>query len=139
MALDLAQCERVTHVYHGGEDRHRDLGEGRVSYMEWWSLEGVYTDLIIADCNNGQKLMTRTKEERISDRPPFDRTEKALTLLDQQMSVSPALFSLDRIADALKGTGRDIEIAALDDEPCACAALYPEMRGPRAPFREALQ
>lgn len=135
-ALELAECDRTTHISHGGESHHRDLGHGRVAYAEWWSQEGVYLDLIVADCASGEKLMTRTREERIGPRPPFDRTAKAVEILDRQMRVSPALFSFVRLADAFKGTGRDIEIANLAAEPCACAALYPDMRGQRHAFEE---
>ena len=55
-ALDLAQCDRVTHVSHGGEDMHRDLGEGRVMWRDWWSQEGTATDYIIEDCGTGEAL-----------------------------------------------------------------------------------
>ncbi|MDJ1007179.1 MAG: hypothetical protein QNJ13_05080 [Paracoccaceae bacterium] len=133
-ALTLDECTRVTHVSHGGEAGHRDFGAGRVGYATWWSQEGVFVDLTVADCASGEALTTRTREERISERAPFDRTDAALKLIEVEMSAAPALFSFDRLAQALKGTGRDIEIAALTDEPCACAALYPEMRGDFAPY-----
>ncbi|MDJ0824881.1 MAG: hypothetical protein QNJ16_05195 [Rhodobacter sp.] len=132
--LTLTDCDRTTHISHGGETGHRDLGAGRVAYAEWWSQEGVYLDIVVADCGTGEKLMARTREERISERPPFDRTDKAVRILDQQLSVSPSLFSLTRLAGALQGTGKDIEIAAMAAEPCACAALYPGLQVDRAPF-----
>ena len=133
-ALTLADCDRTTHVSHGGETGHRDVGGARVVYAEWWSQEGVFTDLVIADCAEGMALKTRTKEERISARPPFDRTDKAIGILDTELAVSPSLFSFDRLAAALKGTGRDIEIAALDTQPCACAAAYPGARAWANPY-----
>ncbi len=133
-ALTLADCDRTTHISHGGETGHRDLGHGRVAYAEWWSQEGVYLDLIIADCGTGQALSTRTREERITERPPFDRTEKALAIIEDHLAASPALFSLPRLAKALERTGKDIEIAAMTDDPCACAALYPGLGGARAPY-----
>ncbi len=133
-ALTLADCDRTTHISHGGETGHRDLGHGRVAYAEWWSQEGVYLDLIIADCGTGQALSTRTREERISERPPFDRTEKVLAILDAQFAVSPKLFSLIRLADVLEHIGKDIEIAAMTEDPCACAALYPGLGGDRTPY-----
>ncbi len=133
-ALTLAECDRTTHVSHGGETGHRDLGHGRVAYAEWWSQEGVFLDLIIADCGTGQALSARTREERISERPPFDRTGKALKIIEDHLAASPALFSLTRLAGALERTGKDIEVAAMTDEPCACAALYPRLQGARAPF-----
>ena len=43
-ALDVTQCDRITHVSHGGQDMHRDLGEGRVMWRDWWSQEGTASD-----------------------------------------------------------------------------------------------
>ena len=136
-ALTLAECERTTHVSHGGERGHRDMGAGRVLYGEWWSQEGVYTDLVVADCRAGKLLRTRTREQRISARLPFDRTEKALKIIETEFAASPSLFRLEGLARALKRPVRDIEISMMQSEPCACAALYPEARGNRAPFDEA--
>ena len=133
-ALELGQCERTTHISHGGEADHRDLGHGRVAYAEWWSQEGVFRDLIVADCKAGERLMLRTQEDRIGRRPPFDRRAKAASILARELQVSPSLFSLDRLAGALKGAGRDISVDEMIEEPCACAALYPEYRGDRAAF-----
>ncbi|MEL6518822.1 MAG: hypothetical protein AAFQ39_13980, partial [Pseudomonadota bacterium] len=82
----------------------------------------------------GEFLKTRTREERIGDRTPFDRTEKAVGIIETQVNGAPELFSLNRLARALEHTGEDIELAALNAEPCACAAIYPEMRGDRTPF-----
>ncbi|MEL6518151.1 MAG: hypothetical protein AAFQ39_10560, partial [Pseudomonadota bacterium] len=66
-ALTLDDCNRTTHVSHGGEGGHMDLGAGRVLYGEWWSQEGVYVDVIVAHCGTGEFLKTRTREERIGD------------------------------------------------------------------------
>ncbi|MEL6799326.1 MAG: hypothetical protein AAFO80_05570 [Pseudomonadota bacterium] len=133
-ALTLADCDRTTHVSHGGEGGHRDLGAGRVLYGEWWSQEGVYIDLVVANCATGQRLRTRTREEYISDRAPFDRTDTALGIIETELGAAPELFSLTRLARALEHTGEDIEVATLEAEPCACAAVYPEMKGDRTPF-----
>ncbi|MEM1066650.1 MAG: hypothetical protein AAGJ74_14210 [Pseudomonadota bacterium] len=133
-ALTLAECDRTTHPSHGGERGHRDLGEGRVLYGEWWSQEGVYVDLIVAHCGTGAFLKTRAREERISARAPFDRTERVLAIIETEVTGAAALFSLKRLANALKNTGEDIELATLAAEPCACAAAYPDLRGTRAPF-----
>ncbi len=127
-ALTLADCDRVTHAFHGGENGHRDLGHGRVLYANWWSQEAVLTDLILADCARGQALTVRTREEGVA-RLPFDRTQKALAVIETELGASPALFSLDRLARALQPLGRDIRVADLVSEPCACAALYPEHQG----------
>ncbi len=74
-ALSLDECDRTTHISHGGETGHRDLGVGRVGYAEWWSQEGVFTDIVVADCASGKYLKTRAREERMSKRAPFDRTD----------------------------------------------------------------
>lgn len=133
-ALTLDECKRTTHPSHAGEAGHRDYGGGNVGYVEWWSQEGVYTDVVIANCKSGDFLRTRLREERISDRPPFDRTEAGRSVIETEMQVAPVLFSFGRLADALDRVGRDIEIATLIEEPCACAAAYPELRGQKEPF-----
>ena len=135
-AVTLAECDRTTHVSHGGESGHRDLGAGRVGYAEWWSQEGVYTDLIIANCETGAFLKTRAREERMSERRPFDRTKDVVEIIERELAASPSLFSLERLALALDKTGRDIEVATLKTEPCACAALYPELRGDLTPYED---
>lgn len=133
-AITLDQCNRTTHVSHGGEGVHMDLGAGRVLYGEWWSQEGVYVDVVVAHCGTGEFLKARTREEGISDRAPFDRTEKALGIIETEVNGAAELFSLKRLANALKNTGEDIELATLASEPCACAALYPDLRDDRTPF-----
>lgn len=133
-AVTLEECNRTTHVSHGGEGGHMDLGAGRVLYGEWWSQEGVYVDVIVAHCGTGEFLRTRTREERISDRSAFDRTEKALGIIEQELGAAPELFSFKRLAQALDRTGEDIVIDALQSEPCACAAAYPDLRGAKTPF-----
>ncbi len=136
VALTLEECDRTIYVSHGGESDHRNLGAGRVEYVEWWSQEGVYTDVVLANCGTGEFLRTRVREARISARAPFDVSKKARKLIDVELNASPALFSFERLADALKGTSRDTEIALLAAEPCACAALYPELRGSKTPFED---
>ena len=133
-ALSLADCDRTTHISHGGETAHQDFGAGRVGWTEWWSQEGVYSDFYIANCDTGQHLKTRAREERMSARAPFDRTKAVRAVIDTEMASAPALFSFDRLASALKTKGRDIEIDTLTDEPCACAAAYPELRGTKTAF-----
>lgn len=133
-ALSLAECTRTTHISHGGEAAHRDLGEGRVAWESWWSQEGVYLDLHVADCGTGEHLTTRAREERMSERAPFDRTEAVRAALETELAAAPSLFSFERLANALKTKGRDTEIAALAEEPCACAAAYPELRGTKTPY-----
>ena len=57
-----------------------------------------------------------------------------LSSLPSGRKVAPALFSFERLAKALDRVGRDIEIATFSDEPCACAAAYPDLRGQKEPF-----
>ena len=133
-ALSLADCDRTTHISHAGESDHRDLGAGRVAYVEWWSQEGVYDDIVLVNCATATALTTRVREARMSERAEFDMTRKALGLIEVELTASPALFSFDRLAQNLKGTGRDTKIATLTEEPCACAALYPDLRGEMTPF-----
>jgi hypothetical protein len=133
-ALTLEECDRITHVSHAGESDHRDLGAGRVSYVEWWSQEGVYDDVVLANCATATALTTRVREARISERAEFDVPRKALGLIELELTASPSLFSFERLAGTLKRTGRDTKITMLTEEPCACAALYPELRGEMTPF-----
>lgn len=133
-ALGLAECARTTHISHGGEDMHVDLGEGRVMWRNWWSQEGTSTDYVIVDCAPGEALMFRTAEENIGSRPPFDRTKAALKIVASHESGSRVFATFDRMAEDLDGKARDIVIERLQQEPCACAALYAELVGDKVPF-----
>ena len=134
VALSLAECDRTTHISHGGEADHVDLGEGRVMWRDWWSQEGTATSFTLVDCAPGTALMFRTQEENMGDRLPFDRTEKALVVIDRHESGARIFATFDRMAADLKGIARDIEIKTLNAEPCACSALYPETRGDKTVF-----
>ncbi|WP_299741994.1 hypothetical protein [uncultured Tateyamaria sp.] len=134
VALSLTDCDRTTHISHGGEADHVDLGEGRVMWRDWWSQEGTATSFSIVDCAPGAALTFRTQEENMGHRLPFDRTDKALAVIDRHESGARAFASFDRMAADLDGLARDIEIKTLDAEPCACAALYPEVRGDKTEF-----
>lgn len=133
-ALTLAECERVTHISHGGVAAHRDLGAGRVAWVNWWSQEGVFTDITVADCKTGEFLRTRVREERMSERAPFDRTDAVRGIIETELRAAPALFSFERLRDAIHPKGKDIKVATRDTEPCACAAAYPELRGDKTPY-----
>ena len=133
-AMGLADCTRITHVSLAGESDHADLGDGRVLWRAWWSQEGTYSDITIAECGSGDALTFRTAEQGISDRPPFERTEKALRIVEAQHKAARVFATLPRIADALEKTARDITLSTLTTEPCACAALYPDLRGDKTPF-----
>ena len=106
-AVTLAECERVTHISHGGVAAHRDLGAGRVGWVDWWSQEGVFTDITIADCRTGEFLRTRVREERMSERPPFARTDAVRGIIETELSGAPALFSFARLRDAIHPKGKD--------------------------------
>ncbi len=133
-ALTLEACERTTHISHGGEDMHRDLGGGRVMWRNWWSQEGTFSDYVIADCAPGRALILRTAEERMNDRLPFDKTRRALTLIDKHEAGARVFATLERMAGSLEDTARDVRIQDLEAEPCACAAAYPDARGTKTPY-----
>ncbi|MEM8579965.1 MAG: hypothetical protein AAGF50_02050 [Pseudomonadota bacterium] len=138
VALDLASCERVTHPSHGGEDAHRDLGGGYVMYRNWWSQEGAFHDYVVADCAAGRALSLRAHEERISDRPPFDRRPAVERRLEAFAGWDPLFYDLDRLASTLAREAKDLRVANFSDTPCACAAAYPGL-SPARPYTETLQ
>ncbi|MEM9498304.1 MAG: hypothetical protein AAGA28_10315 [Pseudomonadota bacterium] len=133
-APQLSDCTRTTHVSHGGEDLHRDLGAGRVMWREWWSQEGTATDYVIVDCGPGLGLRFRTAEDNMSARAPFDRTNAALSIVESHERGARVFATLDRIAADLDARARDVALFELTGEPCACAALYPALRGARPAF-----
>ncbi|MEO0632551.1 MAG: hypothetical protein AAFY52_00275 [Pseudomonadota bacterium] len=133
-ALTLADCDRTTHISHGGEIGHRDLGEGRVAWLDWWSQEGSAKWIVIVDCGPGQVLRFQTAEENMGRRLPFDKTAQATAILERHQSGARAFATFDRMAADLDPIARDIEITTLKTEPCACAALYPEARGDKDAF-----
>ena len=133
-ALTLTDCDRTTHISHGGETAHQDLGDGRVMWRNWWSQEGTATDLVIVDCAPGTALTARLAEENMGTRLPFDRTDKGLRIVAEQNAGARTFATLPRIADALDGTARDIDVTTLTKEPCACAALYADLRGDKMKY-----
>lgn len=133
-ALTLTECRRITHISHGGVAGHVDFGAGRVGWIDWWSQEGVFTDFTVADCKTGKFLRTRMREERMSQRPPFDRRDAVRDIIETEMAAAASLFSLERLRDAIHPKGKDIEVAVLETEPCACAAAYPDLRGDKTPY-----
>lgn len=134
LALPLAQCTRITHVSHGGQAGHRDMGEGRVAWLDWWSQEGSAHDIIIVECASGAALRARTAEENMSSRAPFHRTERAVEIIDDAHQGARVFATLEKIAAALDKTAKDIALITLPTETCACAALYPDLRGDKPAF-----
>ncbi|WP_299653938.1 hypothetical protein [uncultured Tateyamaria sp.] len=134
VALTLTDCDRTTHISHGGEADHIDLGQGRVMWRDWWSQEGTATSFTLVDCAPGTALTFRTQEEDMGNRLPYDRTEKALAVIERHENGARAFATFDRMAADLDGIARDVEITTLDAEPCACAALYPDARGEKTEF-----
>ncbi|WP_308917530.1 hypothetical protein [Jannaschia sp. LMIT008] len=132
-ALELADCHRVTNPSHGGEAAHRDLSGGWVSWIEWWSQEGVFTDLHVADCDGHDQLTARLREENIGDRA-FDRRRAASRVFEGYVGRAPAFYDMDDLADALARSARDVRVASMTAEVCACAAAYPNARGGLDPF-----
>ncbi len=134
-ALSLGDCTRVTHISHGGEADHVDLGEGRVMWRDWWSQEGSASDISIADCAAGRVLQFRTAEENMTTRTPFDRTEDAMKIIARHESGARVFATLERMADELSKIVRDVTLRSETEENCACAALYPDQRGAKKEFR----
>lgn len=133
-ALALSDCARTTHISHGGEDMHMDLGEGRVMWRDWWSQEGTATDYTIMDCAPGEALRFRTAETNMGGRTPFDRTNDALDVVDRHETGARVFATLERIAGDLDRIARDVTRDTRSDEACACAALYGDLRGEKTKF-----
>ena len=134
-ALSLADCDRTTHISHGGETAHRDFGMGRVAWLDWWSQEGSAKWITLVDCAPGAALRFQTQEENMGARLPFDKTDQAIAIIERHESGARAFATFERIAADLSGIARDITITTLDAEPCACAALYPDARGGKTAFQ----
>ncbi|MEJ8560965.1 hypothetical protein QTO30_06845 [Yoonia sp. GPGPB17] len=133
-ALTLADCKRTTHPSHGGEIRHMDLGEGRVMWLDWWSLEGSAKGFSIVECGSGETLRFRTAEENMGRRSTFDRTDEAIEVLERHQSGARVFATFERIAADLEFIARDIAITNETEETCACAAAYPALRGEKTEF-----
>jgi len=133
-ALTLSDCRRITHPSHGGQYGHRDLGEGRVMWVDWWTQEGSFKGFSLVDCGPGEILRFRSAEENIGPRPPFDRTDEARAVLDRHQSGDRVFATFGRIAADLEFIAREIEILTSTEEVCACSAAYPELRGDKEEF-----
>ncbi|MCV3272458.1 hypothetical protein [Roseobacter sinensis] len=133
-ALSVEDCTRVTHISHGGEADHIDLGEGRVMWRDWWSQEGSATDITVMDCGPGAALTFRAAEENMNARFPFNRVEDALKVIATHESGARVFATLERMAEELKAFTRDVRIETRHGETCACAAFYPETRGDKTEF-----
>ncbi|MEM9795109.1 MAG: hypothetical protein AAF919_01380 [Pseudomonadota bacterium] len=127
-ALDLAACTRVTNPSHGGEARHVDMEGDWVAWIEWWSQEGVFTDLKVADCVDHRLMTARLREENIRDRA-FDRRAAAAQAFDTYARRASAFYDLDELATAMERVARDVRVEPMMAEVCGCAALHPEARG----------
>jgi len=134
LSASVAQCDRITNVSHGGLGDHVDMGAGKVMWTEWWSQEGVYDNVWLADCRTGIALDLRTHEERITDRFILDQTDKVRATITRHAEAAPAFFTIDRVAPLIRRDGRDLHIQQYAGEFCACAAAYPELRGDKTPY-----
>lgn len=133
--LTLQQCKRLTNPAHGGEIAHRDLGQGRVIWIDWWSMEGTSKDITLMDCDTGNALRFRSAETNMRPgRSNFDRTDIAFEVIDLHEDGARAFATFDRIAADLERSMRDIGQFTSESESCACAAAYPEMRGQKQAF-----
>jgi len=133
-ALVPADCTRTTHISHGGEAQHEDLGQGRVIWQDWWSQEGIATDITVMDCGPGEALKARTAEENMGPRTPFDRTDDALDVIARHESGARVFATLSRMAEDLDRFARDVTLSVWATESCACAAFYPELKGDKPAF-----
>ena len=136
-ALTLADCNRITHVSHGGQYGHRDLGEGRVVWTDWWTQEGSFKGFSLVECATGETLRFRSAEENMGRRAAFDRTDDAVDVLARHQSGARVFATFERIAADLENIARDIAITTETDETCACAAAYPALRGEKTEFKLA--
>ncbi|MFK7743473.1 MAG: hypothetical protein AB8B47_00355 [Roseobacter sp.] len=134
-ALVPEQCARTTHISHGGQADHVDLGQGRVMWRDWWSQEGTSTDVTIMDCAPGTALKARVAEENMNARLPFDKTDKALEAIALHEKGARVFATLERMAADLGEFSRDVVVGIETRETCACAAFYPELRGDKEEFR----
>lgn len=134
-ALELSDCTRTTHVSHGGEAEHVDLGEGRVMWRDWWSQEGTALTIKVMDCAPGKMLSALVAEDNMNARPTLNKTQEALDVIATHERGARAFATLDRMAADLGGIARDVAIETQGAEACACAALYPELRGDKTEFR----
>jgi hypothetical protein len=127
-ALDLAQCRRITTPSYGGEARHEALGADWAAWIEWWSQEGTYNDLKVADCAAHRLMTARLREENIKDRS-FDRRRAAMAAFETWTGRAPAFYDLDELAEAMARVAEDVRVEPMAAEACACAALHPDLRG----------
>ena len=130
----IEACDQVTHASHGGVSDHRDVGRGKVMWVDWWAQEGVSKDVWLADCRSGIAMSLRTWEERMGDRLVIDRTDSVLDTITHQAETAPAFFTIDRIAPLVRDQGADLLIARYGEETCGCHAAYPDLRGAKTPF-----
>ena len=111
-----------------------DLGEGRVMWRDWWSQEGTATSFALVNCASGEALRFRAAEENMGRRSAFDRTDDAIDVLDRHQSGARVFATFERMAADLENIARDVAVTTLDQETCACAAAYPQLRGDKTEF-----
>lgn len=128
LALDLSECRRITTPSYGGEARHAAMAGDWASWIEWWSQEGVYTDLVVADCGDHRLMTARMREENVKDRR-FDRRTRSMEAFEAYAGRAPAFYDLDDLAVAMDAVAEDVRVEPMRREACACAALHPDARG----------
>ena len=103
-------------------------------WLDWWSQEGAAKTIVLVDCATGATLSALTSEENMGPRPAFDRTEDAYAIIESHHSGARAFATFERMAGDLAAIARDVEITMNTAETCACAAVYPELRGTKTEF-----
>jgi len=106
-------------------------------WIDWWSQEGTAKSISMVECASGETLRFRMAEENMGRRAMFDRTDDVIDILERHQSGARVFATFERIAADLDNIARDIEIATLTQETCACAAAYPELRGEKTEFQLA--
>jgi hypothetical protein len=90
--------------------------------------------LNVMECASGERLTARTREENMGAEPPMDRTDDALAIVARHESGARVFATLERMATDIENFARDVRVATLGDETCACAAFYPGLRGEKTKF-----
>jgi hypothetical protein len=127
-ALELEQCRRITTPSYGGEARHAAMAGDWVAWIEWWSQEGTYTDLKVADCGDHRLMTARLREENIKDRR-FDRRPQGMAAFETYAGRAEAFYDLDELAAEMGRVAEDVRVETMVAEVCACASLHPDAAG----------
>lgn len=138
--VDLSICAEATQV--STETSHRDLGRGVVAYRAEIALPEKFTfvDQMLHECESGLRLTLRMQAQVHEDDHPLyanqreydletDVTELFVSLIEEQ-----GVHSFDYVEKKARVLGSDVFRGVMEDENCACALIYPDLRGEKKPF-----